>query len=162
MGGCGGIPGSGFGLGEFGQAEVQDLAASILRQKEVFRLEVTITGVLKQAPRTHSEPPRVVKALAILLATVGSLWACGAFLYVHFVGLLPPFDPTVEIVGLLISLFGMIAGGIALRFPPRRISAFTMALSVAVFLLFFFAVVFALISGKSQFHRSVSFPWAQP
>ncbi len=117
--------------------------------------------MLKQTARTLSEPPRVVKALAILLATVGLLWACGAFLYVHFVRLLPPFDPTVEIVGLLISLFGMIASGRALRFPPRRASAFTLVLSGAVFLLFFSVVVFTLISGKSQFHRSVSFPWAR-
>ena len=52
----GSVGASGFGLGEFGQAEVQDLDASVLRQEEVFRLEVTMNnaGVVSGGQSTRN------------------------------------------------------------------------------------------------------------
>jgi len=73
--------------------------------------------------RWRSEQHRFVKALAVLLATLAALWACGALAYVQFVRPLPAFDLTVESWGLLLSLSGIIAGGIALRYPPSKSSA---------------------------------------
>ncbi len=109
----------------------------------------------------NPEQLRYSKPLAILLATAATLWACGALAYVRFIRLLPPFDPTVELVGLMVSLSGLISGAIALRFPPRKTSAVAITVSALIFVLFAAAVAVALISGKSSFHRSVTFPWAQ-
>ena len=87
--------------------------------------------------RWRSEQHRFVKTLAVVLAILTALWACGALAYVQFVRPLAPFDYTVECWGLLLSLSAAITGGIAVRYPPRDSARLAFGASAWMFVMFF-------------------------
>jgi hypothetical protein len=84
------------------------------------------------------ESHRLVKGVAVLLATASPLLALAALAYVQFVRSLPPFDYRVEGCGLLISILGTISGAVTLR-SPSWFSSLALGVSSWMLVLFFLA-----------------------
>jgi hypothetical protein len=80
-------------------------------------------------------PKRIVTSLAMVFATSEGLLACTTLAYVELVKPIAAQNYSVESSGILLSLVGVVVGGIALR-PPRWYSAVAFSVSAWMLVLF--------------------------
>jgi hypothetical protein len=76
------------------------------------------------------------KSLAVGLATIAALYACGCLAYVDIIGPMPAFDYRLEEFGLLLSLAAVIAGFIGFL-PFEWFSTLALAVSGWLLVMFF-------------------------
>lgn len=98
-------------------------------------LTVVLAGWVVLISTWRSESHRSRALLAMLMTTAPAAWAVGTLAYARLVKPLPHFDPTVELLGALLSSGALIAAIRSRRCARRWIPRFTIAMS-GVMLLF--------------------------
>jgi hypothetical protein len=83
-----------------------------------------------------AQPRRIMKVLTITFATAAALLACVTLAYVQFVRPIAAQNYDMEILGMWLSLVGIVVGGVSLR-SPRWFSVVALGASAWMFILFF-------------------------